>query len=121
MDRFIPERYSADDLRGKAVCKAALQKTFGLPVDENATLIASISRLADQKGFDLIAQGFRRLVSPAAFNTSCSVRGSANTTSCSPSLPGNTRSHSRLRLHMRTPWADLIEAGAGMFLMPSQY
>ena len=29
-DRYIPQRYTADDLRGKAICKQELQRRFGL-------------------------------------------------------------------------------------------
>lgn len=39
---------------GKAENKLDLQKTVGLPADENKFVIGVISRLTDQKGFDLI-------------------------------------------------------------------
>ncbi len=38
----------------KALNKAALQETFGLPVREDVPVIAMISRLASHKGFDLV-------------------------------------------------------------------
>ena len=41
---------------GKAACKAALQREFGLPQVADRPLVAMIGRLADQKGFDLVAK-----------------------------------------------------------------
>ena len=41
---------------GKAACKAALQREVGLPQVADQPLIAMIGRLADQKGFDLVAK-----------------------------------------------------------------
>ena len=42
------------ELSGKKACKADLQKEFGLPVEDGTPIIGIISRLAEQKGFDLI-------------------------------------------------------------------
>jgi len=53
-DKEIPSRYSASDLTGKAVCKAALQKALGLRVDAHAPLFTVVSRLTPQKGLDLV-------------------------------------------------------------------
>ncbi len=47
IDNLIPATFSADDLSGKAKCKAALQEKCGLPVDEKIPVIGIISRLAD--------------------------------------------------------------------------
>jgi len=58
-DRFIPQPYSADDLSGKAAAKAALLQRYGLPADADALkrpLVGMVSRMVDQKGFDLIAE-----------------------------------------------------------------
>jgi starch synthase len=54
-DRQIARPYSAEDLSGKAACKADLLRTFGLPEFPDLPLIGVASRLVWQKGFDIVA------------------------------------------------------------------
>ncbi|MDR3091676.1 MAG: glycogen synthase GlgA [Clostridiales bacterium] len=54
-DSRIYAPYSKDDLSGKAKNKAELQKDLGLDVRPEVPIISIISRLADQKGLDLVA------------------------------------------------------------------
>ncbi|MDR2426050.1 MAG: glycogen synthase GlgA [Endomicrobium sp.] len=53
-DKYITANYSKDDLVGKKMCKIELQKICGFDVDEEAYLFGCVSRLDDQKGFDII-------------------------------------------------------------------
>ncbi|MBI3736181.1 glycogen synthase GlgA, partial [Candidatus Sumerlaeota bacterium] len=55
-DPALPAHYSAENLDGKWRCKAELQKRFGLPEDPSAPVASIVSRLVEQKGFDLIAE-----------------------------------------------------------------
>jgi starch synthase len=58
-DRYIAAHYSRDDLAGKAVCKAALQHSFGLAERPDVLLFGMTGRLVKQKGFDLILESAR--------------------------------------------------------------
>ena len=53
-DARIPAPFTADDLSGKAVCKEAVQRRFGLTLEPEWPLVAVVARLVEQKGFDLI-------------------------------------------------------------------
>ncbi|MDE2179641.1 MAG: glycogen synthase, partial [candidate division NC10 bacterium] len=53
-DPHIAAHYTVDDLSGKAQCKADLQRQLKLPVRATVPLLAVISRLAGQKGLDLL-------------------------------------------------------------------
>lgn len=54
-DPFIVQHYNADSFRkDKGKNKRALQQELGLEVDEKKFMIGIVSRLTDQKGFDLI-------------------------------------------------------------------
>jgi len=55
-DTKISRNYSADDIGGKYMNKEKLQAETGMKVDQDVPLIGVISRLADQKGFDLMAK-----------------------------------------------------------------
>lgn len=63
-DPDIPARYSAGDLRGKAVCHAALCDELGL--DPAGPLFAMVSRLDPQKGFDLLAAAAPQMLADGA-------------------------------------------------------
>lgn len=55
-DKYIVKPYNAVNFRKeKAKNKRALQEELGLRVDEKKMMIGVVSRLTDQKGFDLIA------------------------------------------------------------------
>ena len=54
--------YSAKDTSGKKICKAELQKMLALPVREDVTVIAIISRLVPAKGLDLVKCVFEELL-----------------------------------------------------------
>ncbi|HVJ80873.1 MAG TPA: glycogen/starch synthase, partial [Planctomycetia bacterium] len=54
-DRHLPATFDVDIMAGKAACKAALQEEFGLPVDPKVPLFGMVSRLAYQKGIDVLA------------------------------------------------------------------
>jgi starch synthase len=60
-DTRIPANYSALDLKGKAKCKAELQRETGL-IPGDAMVIGMVTRLAEQKGFDLIASALEPLL-----------------------------------------------------------
>ena len=54
-DEFIPYRYNSINFRKeKYKNKKELQKELGLKADEKCMMIGIVSRLTDQKGFDLI-------------------------------------------------------------------
>jgi starch synthase len=119
-DRFLPAQYSAGRMDNKAICKRALQEAFGLPADDRVPLIATISRLADQKGFDLISSSLEEMV---ALGAQYVILGTGERkyheifTELAKAFP---RSFS-IKIAYDNGLAHLIEAGADMFLMPSRY
>lgn len=62
-DPYIPHGFSHENLEGKIQNKLALQEELGLEVREDVPLFGIISRLTDQKGFDLIAESIEELLS----------------------------------------------------------
>ncbi|MEQ9763963.1 glycogen synthase GlgA [Streptococcus sp. ZJ151] len=61
-DPLIPYHFSKDDLTGKAKNKAVLQERMGLPVRADLPLIGIVSRLTDQKGFDLVVSELEHIL-----------------------------------------------------------
>jgi starch synthase len=53
-DPYLPQRYSTKTIAARALNKAHLQRQFGLAEDPEALLFAVVSRLAWQKGMDLL-------------------------------------------------------------------
>lgn len=53
-DSLITQKFEGDIVSYKKANKLDLQKTAGLNVQEDAFLIGMVSRLTDQKGFDLV-------------------------------------------------------------------
>ena len=63
-DPYIESNFSSKSvLSGKKANKAALQKELGLSVRESAFVIGIVSRLTEQKGFDLVSYIMDDLVS----------------------------------------------------------
>ncbi|MFW5986218.1 MAG: glycogen synthase GlgA [Halanaerobiales bacterium] len=54
-DEYIFQNYSQENIKSKYKNKEQLQQKVGLPVDKEVPLIGIVSRLVEQKGFDLIA------------------------------------------------------------------
>jgi starch synthase len=119
-DPHIAARYSVDDLTGKAACKADLQAAVGLPVDPKVPLIGIVSRLADQKGFDLLAA-----VAPQLLRKRLQVvvlgSGDARYQDLFLDLAGQFKKRLAVRIAFDNTLAHKIEAGSDMFLMPSRY
>jgi starch synthase len=55
-DRSLQKNYSSKEPAGKQACKAALQKRCGLEVRADIPLFGMVTRLAGQKGIDILAQ-----------------------------------------------------------------
>ena len=118
-DRHLPAHFHADDLRGKAACKRELQREFGLPERPDTPLVGIVSRLATQKGIDVVVAALDRLL---ALDLQIVVLGSGD-----KRLEGALLERSHASDRMRA-WighnealAHRIEAGADLFLMPSRY
>ncbi len=54
-DPMIPAHFDKGHLKGKAVCKKALQERLGLEQREDVPIFAMVTRMTEQKGFDLVS------------------------------------------------------------------
>jgi starch synthase len=118
-DGLITAQYTADRLEGKRRCKAALQRSFGLPQRRRAPIFGMAGRLVGQKGLDLILHAPRLLGSDAqfVFLGSGEPRYEKALTDLAASAPN--------RIGVQLDFTDRLEhrlmAGADIFLMPSLY
>jgi starch synthase len=150
-DRFLDgNNYDVTSYQtGKLACKLALQQAMGLPVDAEAPLVVSVGRLADQKGFDLIARVMQQWArgnhADEIVQQGVAQQGDPDAGADQPTDPplnaqwvilgtGDPKYHQVLgqlaadypekiavRLEFSDALAHQIEAAADMFLMPSQY
>jgi len=119
-DTKIPRQYTAADLAGKRVCRDELLERMKLAPAGRAPVFGIVSRLTSQKGFELLPEVFRELLT---LDVRLCVLGSGE----------ETYERYFHRLHASWPgkaafWAGYddelahwIEAGSDLFLMPSLY
>jgi starch synthase len=119
-DKLIPANYSEVSMTGKGKCKLALQAEVGLLRDPDAPLIGMISRLADQKGFDLVAAVADGMLAEGAQVVVLGT-GEAVHEAAARDLAKRYPGRFSATIGFNDGLAHRIEAGADMFLMPSRY
>jgi starch synthase len=119
-DELIPARYSMKDLSGKQACREALLQLFGLPQDEPTPVVGIVSRFADQKGFDLVADRAHDLMQENLMLTVLGT-GDRKYEDLFRALAASYPARVGVKIAYDETIAHQIEAGADMFLMPSRY
>jgi starch synthase len=120
-DRFLPEPFSAETLAAKAASKAEVLARYQLPAEAmSRPLVAMISRMVDQKGFDLIAAISDQL---PLLDASFVVLGTgeARYQDMWTTLAAANPERIGVRIGFDEGLAHLIEGGADLFLMPSRF
>lgn len=120
-DRLIPARFSADDLRGKAINKAALQARMRLPEAPNIPVIGIVSRLAGQKGFSLVGEVLPDLLRRTGIQLAVVGSGEPKYEQLFHELARAFPRQVGFFNGFSNELAHLVEAGSDMFLMPSRY
>jgi len=119
-DTFLPAKYSPKDLSGKLLCKQDLLKTFGLPDIPGRPVVGIVSRFADQKGFDLIAE-----VAPEIMREDMALvvlgTGDKKYEELFQTLALAYPDRVGVKIAYDNAIAHKVEAGSDMFLMPSRY
>jgi starch synthase len=120
-DPHIPHRYSIDDLAGKRLNKQYLLEQLNLDPGVEAPLAGVISRLAEQKGFELCFEVLPELLSASELRLVTLGSGEERYERFFDEL--QRRFPSRVCYHRgyHDELAHVIEAASDMFLMPSRY
>jgi len=119
-DPHIKKNYSAANLAGKAECKSDLERIYGLPRKSSAPLLGIVSRLADQKGLDLLLEIIDDLLS-MDLQIVILGAGDQHYQDLLSKLPAVHPEKIGVKIGFDNALAHQIEAGADMFLMPSRY
>jgi len=120
-DSRIIARYDLKNLTGKKECKKDLLKEFHLPSSlVKAPLFGMISRLADQKGFDLLMEILDELFS-LDIGFVLLGTGEQKYHDLFTQVAKRYPQKAGIRMAYDDRLAHKIEAGADFFLMPSKY
>ncbi|MDQ6963962.1 MAG: glycogen synthase GlgA [Mariprofundales bacterium] len=119
-DPHTAANFAAGHATGKKRCKRALQESSGLASDDATPLLVTISRLADQKGIDLLVDAaplwFARGVELVVLGS-----GDAWLEERLRQLEGAYPKQCRFYQGFNEPLARQIYAGADFFVMPSRF
>jgi starch synthase len=119
-DDLIPAKYSSENMSGKDVCKKALIKEYGLKISPNEPLIGIISRLTDQKGFDIVSEAM-----PALMKMGVGVvllgSGERKYQVMMQELAKTYKGQLGVKVAFDNALSHRIEAGCDFFLMASRY
>lgn len=120
-DKLLPARFSMRALAGKQRCKQALIAHSNLHITVDTPVIGLVSRLAMQKGIDILMTSLPQLLTTRDF--ALCILGSGETRYVDFFNELATQFPDRVNFEhgYDEPLAHLIESGSDMFLMPSLY
>ncbi|VAX31730.1 Glycogen synthase, ADP-glucose transglucosylase [hydrothermal vent metagenome] len=120
VDKLIQRRYSAEDLKGKLLCREKLMKQCNIKLKKGAPLLAFVGRLSMQKGVELIIAGLDKLL-----DYGCGVillgTGTKEAEESLLSISREGRENLYIRLDFDEGFAHSVYAGSDMVMMPSRY
>ncbi len=120
-DPYLPAGFSADDLSGKAVCKATLQAELGLAVRAEVPIFGVVARLVAQKGLDLLVEIAADLLTQQDWQFAVLGTGDPqierHLTGLAAAFPGRFG----VRIGFDVGLSHRIEAGSDFFVMPSRF
>jgi len=119
-DKFIAQNYSVNNIAAKKADKSELQKISGLPSKEGVPLIGIVSRLAQQKGFDILAEGIDEICN-MGLQLVILGTGDAKYHELLGDMVKKYPKVISLALKFDDVLAHKIYAGSDIFLMPSRY
>jgi starch synthase len=119
-DRHLPHHYDRDHLEGKRLMRARLAARAGFENGDDAPIVGMISRLAEQKGFDLIEAAEQDLLDLDARFVVLG-QGAPRYQELMRTLAAENPRRFYYRAGHDEELAHWIEAGADLFLMPSRY
>ena len=121
IDRSIPKNYDIDHLESKLDNKLALQKELQLPVSKVIPLIGMVTRIIEQKGFGLIIPILETLLSKEEVQLVILGDGEKNIIQQLKAVQKKYPHRFVLITGYNNRLSHFIEAGADIFLMPSQF
>lgn len=119
-DEFIYQNFSLSSLGFKAADKEDLQKTCALPVNKDIPVLGIVSRLAEQKGFDILVEGLDEI---AKLDLQLIILGTGDLKyqQLLKIIAKKYPDKISINLEFNDPLAHKIYAGSDIFLMPSRY
>ncbi len=119
-DPKIAARYESGIMEYKAANRKALSEFFEMDYNPDVPMLAMIPRIGYQKGVDLFIRSAERILQD---DVQMVFLGQGTDEDLKDKLRQIDEKHSNfgLKIGFKDDWAHKIEAGADMFLMPSQY
>ena len=120
-DPALAARYDAEDALGKSRCRGALLRELGLPIDSEGPLVASVGRLVEQKGIDLVLGALPRLL--RSTDAMVILAGDGDSGTSARIQAEVDRSHGRVVFARGASEALVhrIFSGSDVVLVPSRY
>ncbi len=119
-DPHLAARFSGSNLRGKAICKAELQKEADLPVRPEVPLFGLVARLVAQKGIDVLAQALHRILD-LDLQLVVLGTGDPDAEAFFAQVADERSDRFRAWLQFDNGRAHRVEGGCDFFLMPSRF
>ena len=120
-DPNLPAHFSVNDMSGKAKCKEALQREFGLTQDPKVPVFGIVSRLASQKGIDLFGSVIEGMLDTENIQVAILGTGESALEAQLSSLNAKFPGKFSVYIGYDNKLAHLIEGGCDFFVMPSRY
>lgn len=122
MDPYISYHFgTADFYKGKKENKKALQRELGLPEKEDALLLGMVSRMTNQKGFDLVAYIMDELLSTENVQIAVLGTGQQEYQDMFCYFAGKYPDKIKVHIGYSEEKAHRIYASCDAFLMPSLF
>lgn len=120
-DQFIKYPFNASNLEKKRELKKELQKKMHLHVSPNLPLLVMISRLTEQKGFDILLPTLNKLLEAEKFQCIVLASGDKNLAMKMRSLTKTTSEKCVFIERFDEQLAHDMYAAGDFFLMPSRF
>ncbi len=119
-DKNLVKNFSVSDISGKALCKADLQNTMGLPERADVPLIGMVTRLVSHKGLDLVKCVLEELLCTSDVQVVVLGSGDWQYETFFNEMASKYPEKLAVKIGFVPTLASKIYGGSDIFLMPSQ-